>query len=42
MKNSIVILILAALTVSISSCSYYSCATYAKGNPKQSSQKVKI
>jgi hypothetical protein len=42
MKNSIMILMLAVTALTISSCSYYSCATYAKGNPKQSSEKVKI
>ena len=37
MKKVIVVLVLASL--SLSSCSYYTCATYAKQKPQEKTQK---
>jgi hypothetical protein len=41
MKKSITFLVLAALTAMVSSCSVYSCPTYAK-NAKEQPKEVKI
>lgn len=38
MKKAIVVLVLAS--VSLSSCSYYTCATYAKKEPQPKTQKA--
>jgi hypothetical protein len=42
MKKSMAVLILAALTVIVSSCSFYSCPTYSKAVKEKPSKESKI